>query len=67
MKGIQYFIRTEDVGWKKALQCKTIIKTKEIRFEYLTQKHEKSEFSNKFQTAFRNTYQHIFYITVFVI
>jgi len=40
---------------KKTLQCKTIIKTKEIRSEYSAQKHEKSEFSNKFQTAFRNT------------
>jgi len=51
----------------KALQCKTIIKIKEIRSEYLVQKHEKGKFSNKFQTTFRNTYVHIFYITVFVI
>ena len=49
---------------KKPLQCKTIIKIKE---KYLAQKHEKSEFSNKFKTAFRNTYEHILYTTVFVI
>ena len=52
---------------KKRLQCKTIFKIKQIRSEYLAQKREKSEFSNKFQTAFRNTYVHILYITVFVI
>jgi len=32
----------------KPLQCKTLIKIKEIRSEYLAHKHEKSEFSNKF-------------------
>jgi len=52
---------------KKLLQCKTIIKIKEIQSEHLAQKHEKSEFSNNFQTTFRNTYVHIFYVTVFVI
>ena len=52
---------------KKPFQCKTIIKIKEIHSGYLALKHEKSEFSNKFQTTFRNTYQDIFYVTVFVI
>jgi len=51
----------------KPLQCKSIIKFKEIRSEYVAQTHEKSEFSNKFQTAFWNTNEHIYYITVFVI
>jgi len=49
------------------LQGKTIFKIKQIRSKYLSQKQEKSEFSNKFQTVFRNTNVHIFYTTVFVI
>jgi len=48
MKGIKYSISTEDVGWKKPLQCRKIIKIEEILSEYLAQKHEKSEFSNNF-------------------
>jgi len=48
MKGIQYSISTEDVGWKETLECKNITKIKQIRSEYLAQKYEKSEFSNKF-------------------
>jgi len=42
---------------KKPLQCQTVIKIKEIRSEYLAQKHEKSEISNNDQIAFRNTYE----------
>jgi len=52
---------------KKPLQWKILIKIKEIRSEYLVQKHDISEFSNKFQTTFQNTYVHIFYITAFII
>jgi len=42
----------------KPLQCKTSYKIKQIRSEYLAQKHEKSEFSNRFQDQVRT---HILY------
>jgi len=68
MKGIQYYIITEDVGYKtNHCNAKQLSKLKKSAQSILVQKQDKREFSNNFQTTFRNTYVHIFYVTVFEI